>query len=164
MTVTIRRPARPLPPVPPASALRWHFGAEPTSVPLARRWARTVAACTLLAEPGTADDVALVVSELAANALRHLPGDASGFTVALRRWRRGGVCVEVADSGTGLPRLAAPSAAAESGRGLCLVDALAFAWGWYRCPIVPGKVVYAYLGQAPDPCAGLDPRPAPPHG
>jgi anti-sigma regulatory factor (Ser/Thr protein kinase) len=161
MTVTIPRPVLPLPPVPPASALRWHFAGEPTSVHLARRWARTVAACTLLTDRATADDVALVVSELATNALRHVPDGTPVFTVTLARWRRGGVRVEVADCGSGLPRLTAPGATAESGRGLRLVDALAFAWGWYRRPGVPGNVVYAYLGPGPDPCADLFPLPDP---
>jgi anti-sigma regulatory factor (Ser/Thr protein kinase) len=161
VTATVSRAAVPVTPVPPASSLRWHFGAEPTSVSLARGWARTVAGCMLLAERATADDVALVVSELATNALRHVTGDPSGFSVALRPWRRGGVCVEVADGGPGLPRLAAPGASAESGRGLCLVDALAFAWGWYRRPGASSKVVYAYLGPAPDPVADLFPPPDP---
>src|SRR5581483_10472098 len=39
-----------------------------------------------------------------------------------------------------------PCTHAESGRGLCLVDAVATSWGWYTRMHMPGKVVFAHLG------------------
>jgi len=137
--------ALPLPPTPSLSVLRWCFDGSDSSVPVARRWARTVAITMLGAEEQTADDVALVVSELAANALRHAH-TAEGFTVRLRGWG-GGVRVEVADRAPGFPALdTTPCGHAESGRGLRLVDAVSASWGWYTCMHMPGKVVFAHLG------------------
>ncbi|WP_406348211.1 ATP-binding protein [Streptomyces sp. NBC_00144] len=96
------------------------------------------------------DDVALVVSELVTNALRHaLPTDAprdedAPVRLHLMRWTTRLVCA-VRD-----PSDSAPAArptddfAAESGRGLFLVDSFADSWGWHPLAgTLHGKVVWA---------------------
>ncbi len=90
--------------------------------------------------------VALVVGELAANAVRHgrVPGRDFGLRLALDT-AAGLVRIEVADAAsTKRPPAAPPSSCpeGESGRGLLLVDALAVRWGSSdRCPL--GKTVWA---------------------
>ncbi|MGI5427457.1 ATP-binding protein [Streptomyces sp. CA-179760] len=92
--------------------------------------------------------VALVVGELAANAVRHgrVPGRDFGLRLALDRGADL-LRIEVADAASAkrLPA-AAPSSypEGESGRGLLLVDALAVRWGSApRRPV--GKTVWAEL-------------------
>ncbi|MFE2062163.1 ATP-binding protein [Streptomyces sp. NPDC059467] len=90
--------------------------------------------------------VALVVAELAANAVRHgrVPGHTFGLRLGLDI-TAGLVRVEVADAATTRkPPAAAPLSFpdGESGRGLLLVDALALWWGCVsRHPV--GKTVWA---------------------
>ncbi len=90
--------------------------------------------------------VALVVGELAANAVRHgrVPGRDFGLRLALDI-AAGLVRVEVADAASGKrPPAVAPSSfpEGESGRGLLLVDALVLRWGVTpRHPV--GKTVWA---------------------
>ncbi|WUE60367.1 ATP-binding protein [Streptomyces sp. NBC_00487] len=90
--------------------------------------------------------VALVVGELAANAVRHgrVPGRDFGLRLALDV-PAGLVRVEVADAASAKrPPTAPPSSYAEgeSGRGLLLVDVLAVRWG--SVPRRPGgKTVWA---------------------
>jgi anti-sigma regulatory factor (Ser/Thr protein kinase) len=91
------------------------------------------------------DRVALIVAELAANAVLH--GRVPGRDMVLRLTHDGRrVRIEVADArGERLPQL--PYAAvpdADSGRGLLLVDALAIRWGVDTEP-GPGKRVWAEL-------------------
>ncbi|MEU5390167.1 ATP-binding protein [Streptomyces tibetensis] len=92
--------------------------------------------------------VALVVGELAANAVQHgrVPGREFGLRLALDPVA-GLLRVEVADAASAKPLpTAAPSSCpeGESGRGLLLVDALAERWGSAsRRPV--GKTVWAEL-------------------
>ncbi|MEU2539379.1 ATP-binding protein [Streptomyces iakyrus] len=92
--------------------------------------------------------VALVVGELAANAVRHgrVPGREFGLRLVLDR-AAGVPRVEVTDAASAkrLPAIAPPSfPEGESGRGLLLVDALAERWGsTARSPV--GKTVWAEL-------------------
>ncbi|MEV3913178.1 ATP-binding protein [Streptomyces canus] len=92
--------------------------------------------------------VALVVAELAANAVRHgrVPGRDFGLRLALDA-AAGLVRVEVADAASAKrpPAVPPPSAPdGESGRGLFLVDALAMRWG--SAPRHPlGKTVWAEI-------------------
>jgi anti-sigma regulatory factor (Ser/Thr protein kinase) len=98
---------------------------------------------------GTAErsqDIAIVVSELLTNALRHaLPG--SGDTRPRRPIRLGllqpGLCVlcAVADPSRAAPAPQAPGSLAETGRGLNIICALSDQWGYG--PSDPGKVVWA---------------------
>ncbi|MET7618434.1 ATP-binding protein [Streptomyces sp. NPDC005408] len=105
------------------------------------------------------DDVALVVSELVTNALRHaLPTDTHRETqeppvrLHLMRWTTRLVCA-VRDPSHDSPGTAGesddapfpdPSGAAESGRGLFLVDSFSDSWGWHPLAgSLHGKVVWA---------------------
>ncbi|MFJ8198869.1 ATP-binding protein [Streptomyces sp. NPDC096152] len=146
------------------------FAASPRGARLARRLA--VRRMEEWGYPPVSDvscAVALVVGELAANAVRHgrVPGRGFGLRLALDT-TAGLVRVEVADAAARKRPPAAPPAACpegESGRGLLLVDFLAARWGWApRQPV--GKTVWAEvsldevpLDSSPDvpPIASLDP-------
>lgn len=94
-----------------------------------------------------ADDMAVVASELAANAIKHADSEA---TVRLRL-AEGQALLEVDDSSMRRPVTRRAGAAAEEGRGLLLVQALAAEWGWkYRQG--GGKTVWASL---PAPAGGV---------
>lgn len=84
-------------------------------------------------------NVALVVSELATNAVRHA---GSAFEIELIRERRG-LMVAVRDFGQGRPVPATPHPEDLSGRGLQIVENLATAWGVEMEP--SGKVVWAVV-------------------
>ncbi|AMM10084.1 ATP-binding protein [Streptomyces albidoflavus] len=96
------------------------------------------------------DDIALVVSELVTNALRHaLPADTPRpddppVRLHLTACERRLVCA-VRDPSAGTPAARPPGDCdAESGRGLFLVDSFSDAWGWH--PLagqLDGKVVWA---------------------
>jgi anti-sigma regulatory factor (Ser/Thr protein kinase) len=85
------------------------------------------------------DDAAVVIAELASNAVEHAH---SGFTVALSRDGRT-VRIAVTDGAANPPTPRDPSLLASSGRGLAMVSALAARWG--ADPLVDGKVVWAEL-------------------
>jgi two-component sensor histidine kinase len=91
--------------------------------------------------------VALLVGELAANAVRHGRVPGRDFALRLTVDELDGLArVEVIDaSETPPPRVAAQATPDdESGRGLVLVDALATRWGSHpRHPL--GKIVWAEL-------------------
>ncbi|MFF1476587.1 ATP-binding protein [Streptomyces sp. NPDC058301] len=103
------------------------------------------------------DEVALVVSELVTNALRHaLPADTARESDAppvrlhLMRWTSRLVCA-VRD-----PSVDSPSSPgsddcdAESGRGLFLVDSFSDSWGWHPLTgTLSGKVVWALFRLQP---------------
>ena len=76
---------------------------------------------------GVCDDLRLIVSELATNAVVH--GGGVPFTVSLEE-AAGSVRVAVQDDGLAMfsPRLAGAELA-ESGRGLVIVEAVSAAWG-----------------------------------
>jgi anti-sigma regulatory factor (Ser/Thr protein kinase) len=98
----------------------------------------------MLMQAGRADlqDVALLlVTELVANAARHVGG-----TVRVRAGvRAGGLLVEVSDELPGGPLLpGTPDLLHESGRGLLLVERLADRWG--SDPLPTGKRVWFELG------------------
>lgn len=126
-----------------------HFPSSPRAARLARR--RAVRWLEERGYPPASDvscAVALVVGELAANAVQHgrVPGREFGLRLALDRGA-GLLRVEVADAASAkrLPT-AVPSSSpeGESGRGLLLVDALAVRWGSApRHPV--GKTVWAEL-------------------
>ncbi|MFF4565725.1 ATP-binding protein [Streptomyces sp. NPDC001435] len=96
-----------------------------------------------------ADTVALVVAELAANAVLHGRVPGRDFELRLRCDRTAGVVrVEVADTHPGRPecpeprRPGADPADADGGRGLLLVAAVATRWG-VDDRSGPGKTVWA---------------------
>lgn len=129
------------------------------------------AAATFLAElgrPDLADPVALIVSELVANAVMHARTDMS-VSVELDG---DGVRVSVTDGAATLPRWTPASATATSGRGLLLVRRLSRDWG--VTPVTGGgKRVWATVDAlsvdeepgSPDDLLALwseEPWPAPP--
>jgi len=91
------------------------------------------------------DRVALMVSELATNAIRHGGTD---FEMRIKR-TNDELSVEIEDSGDGAPvvRHARPRDA--SGRGLHIVEALSDAWGVRNANRGAGKTVWFTLSLAP---------------
>lgn len=90
--------------------------------------------CSLLAaqsvSPDVLDDVALVVSELVGNAVRHAKGLPAGGLHVDWEIRPGVVEVAVTDGGgSTVPRARNAGPDAQGGRGLAIVDALADDWG-----------------------------------
>lgn len=90
--------------------------------------------------PELADAAALVVSELAANAVLHAGTD---FTVSMGL-AGDTVHVSLRDAGELPPRMREAAATAENGRGLGLVASLSRSWGHRLRP--DGKVVWAEIG------------------
>ncbi|GGZ74047.1 ATP-binding protein [Streptomyces bluensis] len=109
------------------------------SVTLARR--RTARLVAEWGHPGVAGDVALVVCELATNALLH--GSLRGRLIRVRLAATAATLrVEVSDPrGDRLPEARKPEDTEQFGRGLLLVEALADRWG--HRPRTVGKTVYA---------------------
>lgn len=93
------------------------------------------------------DDVAIVVSELLTNALRHaltdtsLPVRAAPVRLGLLQPGRSVICA-VADPSQRVPLPREPGILTETGRGLHVIEAIADAWG-YTHPTQMGKVVWA---------------------
>lgn len=77
------------------------------------------------AHPDDLDAVRLMVSELAANSVRHAQTD---FRVTVEQSDRH-LRVEVNDAGDGTPAMQSPSPSRASGRGLRIVDTLSDSWG-----------------------------------
>ncbi|WP_374775160.1 ATP-binding protein [Streptomyces sp. NBC_01310] len=148
-----------LPPVDPTAV----SGSASCALPArfdAVRGARTFTRSTLSqwGLDGRFDDVALVVSELVTNALRHaLPEDVRcadaepepPVRLHLMRWSTRLVCAvrdpsEDRPGGAFSPERTEENFDLESGRGLFLVDSYSDSWGWH--PLagrLTGKVVWA---------------------
>ncbi|MFF7638736.1 ATP-binding protein [Streptomyces canus] len=91
------------------------------------------------------ESVALVVAELASNAITHGRVPGRDFRLTLTLEATDTLRVDVADSrGERLPLAGAITPAEESGRGLLLIDALTDRWGVEPRP-PSGKTVWAYL-------------------
>jgi hypothetical protein len=106
-------------------------------------------------EGDRADDVAAVVSELLANALRHaLPqagADVATWPIRLGLLHAGShVVCAVADPGVGIPVLQEPDQFEESGRGLVVVASLSDQWGYCPAPEHRGTVGEDADGQRAD--------------
>ncbi|MEV5435166.1 ATP-binding protein [Streptomyces sp. NPDC052682] len=116
------------------------FPGRPEQVAEARHF---VAA--LLEERGCADEGALVVGELAANAVRHsLSGEAGGWFLVVVGFGADFVRIEVIDQGgDGVPAMRDVVPLEEGGRGLMLVAACAKDWGVKTLP--HGSSVWADL-------------------
>ncbi|MGA2925541.1 MAG: ATP-binding protein [Solirubrobacteraceae bacterium] len=98
------------------------FPCDRGSVPAARRFATDALA-------GSADEllqtVALMVSELATNCIRHVDAE---FELTIRR-TSSEIRVEVSDRGAGMPAMRSPGPNDPTGRGLRIVDMLSQRWG-----------------------------------
>jgi serine phosphatase RsbU (regulator of sigma subunit)/anti-sigma regulatory factor (Ser/Thr protein kinase) len=115
--------------------------AEPVSVAQARRMA--TGACVDLGRRDLVDAVALLVSEVVTNAIRHGLGDVRVAVLPIA----GGLRVEVGDDEPHEPVPRSARLEDEGGRGLALVEALAEDWG--TAPAAVGKVVWFEVGTAP---------------
>jgi anti-sigma regulatory factor (Ser/Thr protein kinase) len=100
-----------------------------------------------------ADDAELIIAELVGNAVRHgirtapqavrFGASAPALRLCLLR-RMGEVMLAVTDPSNEAPAPKPPSSDGESGRGLHIVSALSYVWGW--SPIEgSGKAVWAVL-------------------
>ena len=87
-----------------------------------------------------AGDVEMVTSELVSNAVAHA-GAAAIDLALLRLGDSGAVMVVVTDLSPDPPVKRDLTGDAEHGRGLHVVEALSYSWGWAPCG--PGKAVYA---------------------
>ncbi len=136
-------PSRPAPASMPRVATRT-LSADAGSVHAARDF--TVATLRRWGTAERSQDIALVVSELLTNALRHaLPGSGDSrprWPIRLGLLQPGsGVLCAVADPSRTAPVLQARGSLAETGRGLHLICALSDQWGF--TPSDTGKVVWA---------------------
>jgi anti-sigma regulatory factor (Ser/Thr protein kinase) len=104
----------------------------------ARDWLRGFLASRVGAE--VIDDAALVLSELATNALRHGLGE---VVVRASVSAHGDVRLSVTDSGSELPMLQPVDLERIGGLGLRVVDRLSSAWG--VAPFPGGKTVWATM-------------------
>ena len=117
---------------PPRIATR-ALEAEARSVRAARYFTVAILRRRGMAERGP--DIAIVVSELLTNALRHAlprPGDTRAGRPVRLGLPRPGPCVlcAVADPGTAAPAPRTPGSLAETGRGLHIIGALSDQWGY----------------------------------
>jgi anti-sigma regulatory factor (Ser/Thr protein kinase) len=104
------------------------FPAWPDSVPAARGYVTDLLTSV---PPALCQTAALLVSELATNAIRH--AGVREFSVDVRHLpAESRLWVGVTDTGPGQPVLRDPSTTAEHGRGLRLVATLADRWGARR--------------------------------
>jgi hypothetical protein len=130
------------------------------SVRAARDFA--VATLRLWGVTGRCDDVAVVVSELLTNALRHThpsSGDLGPRWPVRLGLLRCGACLlcAVADPSETPPVPKEPDYLAETGRGLAVINALSDEWG-YSTASEMGKVVWATFSTEPGPAhRGPDP-------
>jgi anti-sigma regulatory factor (Ser/Thr protein kinase) len=111
-----------------------------TEIVAARRFAEAVLGPQHL----RLDDVLVIVSELASNAVRHAH---SGFRLSVAEDDHQ-VRVEVVDGGPGWPEPVEVTMPSSGGMGLHLVEALSDRWGAMERP--GGKVVWAELDDADD--------------
>lgn len=112
---------------------------EPESAATARRLLRT--ACSVWGLDDLAEDGALIVSELVANAVQHARRDA--IRVVIDRPGAARVRVGVVDFSKVLPVCTTPGPEDEGGHGLTIVGELAEDWG--TDPLPWGKQVWAEL-------------------
>jgi anti-sigma regulatory factor (Ser/Thr protein kinase) len=114
------------------------FEHSPEAVSAARRFASEL----LQGVPTEAlETIALMVSELASNCVRHTD---SGFELTVSKTARD-IRVAVTDSGSGQPRVRTPAPTDPDGRGLQIVDMLSSGWGVEKVSGA-GKTVWFTVG------------------
>ncbi len=124
----------------------------PEEARTARQFVRELLTCWGLGQ--LTDDAELIIAELVVNAIRHglrtAPQGVAAGSYALRLCllrRVGEVMLAVTDPSDEAPVPQAPGWTGESGRGLQIVGALSYVWGW--SPIEGhGKAVWAVLRYA----------------
>jgi PAS domain S-box-containing protein len=120
----------------PAHSWAYQLTADPAAVTIARRAAASVLATWELA-PDVTDQIAIIISELATNAILH-----GQPPFHLDVTKHGDVLlVTVTDTAPAGPRRLRATPDDEHGRGLQLVDALSSSWGTRPTP--NGKTVWA---------------------
>lgn len=138
----------------PSDDLSRTFEMRFSSTPRGARLARRLAANRLDAwgipyGTGPHEEIALVIGELTANAVRHGHVPSRDFHLLLHLSAPARtVRIEVTDTRTehtppDPEALPAPGSDDTGGRGLLLVAALATRWGWHLRPAGPGKTVWA---------------------
>ncbi|MFE6668815.1 ATP-binding protein [Streptomyces sp. NPDC057697] len=125
------------------------LASEPVSVPVARRYvSRVLGEWGLAADTDFADDIRLIVSELATNAVQHTFGQSPTFTVDLRLERDEQLYLGVTDSHPRWPRRLPAAVQQDNGRGLAIIRCLAKQCGG-RLTVTPtadgGKTVWIAL-------------------
>ncbi|MBT2476752.1 ATP-binding protein [Streptomyces sp. ISL-94] len=120
------------------------FAAQLAATPRGARQARRLAVEKLATWGLPSEEAALIVAELAANAVTHGRVTGRGFRIVLALG--GGVLrIEVVDScGDRVPGIRDADGGSEAGRGLVLVAAMADRWGVDR-GLPPCKSVWAEL-------------------
>ncbi len=132
----------------PLTAQRLVIAGEPGQVSVARAFVSQVLRDQC--GPAEIEIVALLTSELVTNSIKHSnsrdPGCVIAITVVVGADR---VHVEVHDDGgVTVPKLRPAGDLAESGRGLCLVDACSLTWDYF--PAEDGAVTwFEYLLDPP---------------
>jgi len=111
------------------------FGNAPPAVSDARRF--VVAELADLPR-SVVDEIAVMVSELATNCVRHTDAE---FRVRVEHDSRR-VRIEVTDRGSGMPTVRVPPATEPTGRGLRIVRELSDSFGVRPLPDPPGKTVW----------------------
>ena len=118
------------------------FPNTPQSVGQARSHTRDVLGAV---DPEVADTIALMVSELATNCIRHA---VTHYTLTIDQTPER-VRVAVTDTAPGIPTLQTPPPTSPTGRGLQIVREFADDWGIAAAAGAPGKTVWFTVGLAP---------------
>ncbi|MFB7175231.1 ATP-binding protein [Streptomyces sp. NPDC056254] len=130
----------------PSHSRSFQIAADIQAVPKTRRLVLAVVRGWNLRLTGeTLDELALLCSEIIANAVRHTTGP-STVTVL---WTGTRLRVEVTDTAPELPFPRGCTHHAESGRGLMLIAAIATDWG--TTPTPTGKAVWFEMTPPPTP-------------
>jgi serine/threonine-protein kinase RsbW len=112
------------------------FAGSPDEIRNVRHFVRQ-----LIAGCPVADDVVLLASEVAANAVRHTASGVGGTFCVLVQAVDGRIRVEVHDLGSDTaPAVRRSGSPGESGAGLVVVDMLADRWGFHGSQL--GRVVW----------------------
>ena len=125
------------------SLISFTMPGTPYSVQMARFYVRTALSYHNLGQ--YAEDAETVTSELVSNAVMHATAQSFGLDLLRLTDDSGAVAVMVTDPCPLPPVKRAPTAGAEHGRGLLVVEALSARWGW--SPQDPGKSVFAILAR-----------------
>lgn len=106
-------------------ALVW-FRRRPEAVRDLRKWSASLLSSWGLAD--SVDDVVLLLSELATNAIRYGDGDRALLLISYIE-DRCAVRVEIVEASSTPATVKEPDAVSENGRGMFIVDAYASDWG-----------------------------------